>query len=586
MFYRSLEKKLEQYKETTWENGLIRIGKGHTRDASKYEACHCGRTSAAWYSALAIAGRLTDTVGFDTLLALEELQDKDEGSPKYGCSRWYAEETWINDTNAAFFIQLPLLTVMLSERHLIPENHKEVISRMLGRAVAWYKRELKNPIYYYTNKIVSDGAMLLGIAKITGDSEAFGIGLEFYEKWLDYTRRDGWGWGENMSLGYNNVIFAAFKTAQLSLGDTEREQRVNGGIQALIEEQKELFRYFKGYEFSPAIRNYNFEGRSRRKGLVSQIAGLGSSVNTLVNTYFWEYITFAYLFRDELKEEADVLPDKEMDIRLTKVFKDSVAYSCVMRNGSIGSLNKFPVINGSDLHKTWGLSWQSMPVNFVIYDGEVGYLRRIVRNEKETAYHPKHAFLSPCLFSDAPYPHVLTRAKQEKNIVIAKRSIEKIHNAVGELSDELYVPSFSGRCEKMTVGGREWAVLSYENATVFVSATLGLICPDGSVATEEFVRRTAVPLTVSLEKDLSVKQTAFKHEDVVTFRSERVEHGWIMIYEDKKIEDPEKYLSDVTVTERSFVDGLEPRMPSYELHSIKVDKGGKTLIDYLYDPYV
>ena len=138
----------------------------------------------------------------------------------------------------------------------------------------------------------------------------------------------------------------------------------------------------------------------------------------------------------------------------------------------------------------------------------------------------------------------------------------------------------------MTVGGREWAVLSYENATVFVSATLGLICPDGSVATEEFVRRTAVPLTVSLEKDLSVKQTAFKHEDVVTFRSERVEHGWIMIYEDKKIEDPEKYLSDVTVTERSFADGLEPRMPSYELHSIKVDKGGKTLIDYLYDPYV
>ena len=586
MFYKALEKKLEQYPDTQWENGLIKIGRGHTVEANKHEVCHCGRTSSAWYAALALGGRLTDTVGLDILLALEELQNKDEKSPTYGCSRWYAEETRIHDTNGAFFLQLPILTVMLFDRQCIPESHAEVIDRMFARAVHWYTKALKNPIYYYSNKILSDGAMLIGIAKITENKEAFEIGLEFFEKWLDYTERDGWGWGENMSLGYNNVIFAAFKTAKLSLGDSEREQKINCRIQSVIDEQKALFKYFKGYEFTPAIRNYNFEGRSRRKGLVSQIAGLGSSVNSLVNTYFWEFITFAYLFKDEFKEEADVLPDKDMDIRLTKVYKDAVGYSCVMRNGSIGSMNKFPVINGSYEHKGWGLGWQSMPVNFAVYNGEVGYLRRIVRNEKETAYHPKHAFLSPCLFSDAPYPEVLTRAKQEKNSVIAKRSIEKIHNAVGELSDELLVPRFSGKCEKVTVEDREWAVISYENATVFVSATKGLVCPEGSFEVTEGNGRVTVPLEITLDTDLSVKQTAFKTDEVVTLRCERIELGWIMLYEDKKIENAEEYLADLKVEETVFNDGFEPRSPSYHQHRITVKREDNVLVDYLYDPYV
>ena len=586
MFYKALEKALEKYPETKWDGGLIRIGRGHTNEANIHETCHCGRLSAAWYSALALGGKLDKAKGLETLLALEELQIKDESHPRYGCSRWYAEETRVNDTNAAFFIQLPLLTVMLFDRTLIPESHAEVINRMFGRAVHWYMRELKNPIYYYSNKILSDGAMLIGIAKINGDKEAFDTALAFFENWLDYTEKDGWGWGENMSPGYNNVIFAAFKTALLSLGDSEKEKNVGSRIQGVINEQKALFKYFKGYEFTPGIRNYNFEGKSRKKTLVSQIAGLGSSVNTLANTYFWEFITFAYLFKDEFKEQSDVLPDKEMDIRLTRVFRDAVGYSCVMRNGSIGSMNKFPVINGSYEHKTWGLGWQSMPVNFAVYDGEVGYLRRIVRNEKETAYHPKHAFLSPCLFSDAPYPEVLTRAKQEKNVVIAKRSIEKINNTVGELSDELLVPSFSGKAEKLTVDGREWVAISYESATVFVSATKGIVCPDGSTSMNEGVARTAVPLEITCEKDLSVKQTAFRSEEPIRFSGERVELGWIMIYEDRKIENSEEYLKTLSVSEKSYTNGFEPRTSSYNLHSITVQRGDDTLLDYTYDPYI
>ena len=202
MFYKALEKKLEQYKTTTWDNGLVKIGRGHTAEANKHEFCHCSRTSAAWYAALVLGGELDENEGLETLNALLELQDRNEGSRTYGCTRWYAEETKVADTNAAFFSQLPLLTVMLFDRDCVPDSNKAVIEKICAAAVKWYQHQLVNPSVYYSNNIVSDGAMLLGTAKIAGDSEGFDTGLEFFEKWLTYTENDGWGWGENLAAGY------------------------------------------------------------------------------------------------------------------------------------------------------------------------------------------------------------------------------------------------------------------------------------------------------------------------------------------------------------------------------------------------
>ena len=101
------------------------------------------------------------------------------------------------------------------------------------------------------------------------------------------------------------------------------------------------------------------------------------------------------------------------------------------------------------------------------------------------------------------------------------------------------------------------------------------------MAVDEGVGRTDVPF----EKDLSIKQTAFKSEDVSLLRCERVELGWIMIYEDKKIENPEEYLDAITVNESPYFDGFEPRTPSYRLHCIEIKRGDSVLIDYTYDPY-
>ena len=156
---------------------------------------------------------------------------------------------------------------------------------------------------------------------------------------------------------------------------------------------------------------------------------------------------------------------------------------------------------------------------------------------------------------------------------------------VGEISDELFVPRFSGKYEKLTVGGREWVAISYENATVFVSATLGVVCPAGQTSMNEWAKYTAVPLDVTMENDLSVKQTAFKHDGVIRFCSERIDLGWIMIYEDKKIEDPAEYLSALDVREETYRGGLEPRGASYFKHHIRIGRGEEALIDHTFDPY-
>ena len=92
---------------------------------------------SAWYAALALGGKLDENEGLKILNALLELQDRNEGSRTYGCTRWYAEETKIADTNAAFFSQLPLLTVMLFDRDCVPDSNKAVIEKIFAAAVKW-----------------------------------------------------------------------------------------------------------------------------------------------------------------------------------------------------------------------------------------------------------------------------------------------------------------------------------------------------------------------------------------------------------------------------------------------------------------
>jgi len=198
----------KQWDNLVWDEGLIKENRrGHTREAAKYEYCHNATLTAAWYSIGTVMGKINEEEGLVILKALENQQVTDPTSPHFGCMRWYREESKVYDTNGAFFVQRSLLITRKLMSEYIFDSHKVVIDRILDRGAKWFARELATPIYYYTNKILSDGAMLLGIASLTENKEYYNLAKNFFRNWIEYTKSRGWGWGENLSIGYNGVIF-------------------------------------------------------------------------------------------------------------------------------------------------------------------------------------------------------------------------------------------------------------------------------------------------------------------------------------------------------------------------------------------
>lgn len=273
------------------ENGLVRYDRpGHTRQIAHLPYCHEGRYSAG-YCAMGLLleqraeaepqaetqmaiGELRQRGqrGADTLRALAELQIRDPENEHYGAFRWYAEEDRVQDSNAAFFILMPLVSLRLRAPEAMPAAHVGIMDGMLRHAAFWFERECREPELYYPNKTMSDGAMLLAIAHLLGDGKRLKIAGDYFERWEAYTARRGWGWGENMSLVYQGVMLNALEIAAplLRAERPELAERLDSHRETLLD----ILRFHDGRELVPSIRSYNFGGEVRRSSLAWLIAGV------------------------------------------------------------------------------------------------------------------------------------------------------------------------------------------------------------------------------------------------------------------------------------------------------------------------
>ena len=434
----------KRFADVELEGHLVAGGPGHTRAVSTCARTHSGRDSAAWYAVGRILGLLSAEEGAGMLEALESLQDRDEASPFYGCMRWYAEETFINDSNAAFFTQMSLVTLLLTAPEAVSAEEREKILRILRCGGHWFSSETVNGPIHYTNKILADGGMTLAIARLTGDGALYAAGLRFFERFLAYTRDEGWGWGENISLGYNGVILTMLRLAAVALKAEDKALRDR--IEALIRSQLAYFRFFEGHEPVPGIRSYNFGGVDRMPGIVYNLARVpGSGLDTL-RPGISEVSTTCLLFDGELyRTDAELTawqPLPAPRTQTTRVFHENEAYAWIGHGGALGTLNNFPVFPDCYQHKTWGLGWQSMPVSADVYGAYTSYLRWAVRTADGERIHPRSAFLSPAVFAeDDPYPSVRTRCTQRDNAAIVFRMMEGVDNDAFSICDEWYIPT-------------------------------------------------------------------------------------------------------------------------------------------------
>lgn len=567
-----------------WENGLVRSkGPGHTRGA-QCPVVHSGRLTAEMYVLGRATGRLCEAEGLTILKALSSLQTLDDaGNPdalpkidpgsQYGAFRWYQEEDRIWDTNAAFFICMPLIIHRLTLSECFSSAEIALMDEMLALAAHWFAHECDHAIYYYSNKILSDGAALSAIAQLTNSAPYLEKAQRFFEKWLDYTDRRGWGWGENTSLGYNDVILPALRVAAMTIGNEHIAQR----LEALIESQKRFFSFYDGHEVCPSIRTYNYEGLSERPSHVYNLSGVaGSGLDTLcdVSDLFCMFAEEMYFSDDELKGERLPAPR----FQKTRVFDEACSTSWYGQHGGIGSLNVFPVISGIDRNATWGLGWQSMPVSFVIYGEQTGYLRFYVNDGESVRAHPKRNYLSPRLFSETMLPRVTTCSSQDGAMVISVRAIDRLHNRAQEIADEYYISRFKGRVDTLHVGGRMFKVLRYDNATVIVSALNGMTYGSG--------RQTGTIEEVRGADHLLTLRQVFYAGDARTLLADRLEAAWLTIYKDEAMTDAalESYLSGLDISDTSFTDGEEPRDEWALIRKISVSDGTQHAV-LICDPY-
>ncbi|MEK3880061.1 hypothetical protein [Paenibacillus sp. FSL M7-0420] len=567
------------------EAGLVRYDRpGHTRQAAQLAYCHEARFSAGYYAYGTLLGRLDEAAGLEMLEAIAALQFTDPEHPDYGGFLWYREESVIQDSNAAFFILMPLVAVRLSSPGVFPASHLESMQRMFRHAVAWFSRECRTPELFYPNKTMSDGAMLLAVAHFLGEPAYLQTATAYFKRWEEYTARRGWGWGENISLVYQGVMMNALSIACSVLQEHDRE--LAGRLSMQMDVLKQLLLFHDGEEFVPSIRSYNFRGETWRQSLLWTVAGVTGVSALAEQTFSLNDLAGFLLFAEELQPRENTpaaLPVPR--IREERIFDASRAYTWIGQRIRLGSINRFPVMPGSYQHPTWGLGWQSFPVSFSVKDQQVSYLRWYVDDSAAVRTHPaeeyRSAYLMPALFAEPLYPEVETRSAQQANTLVVVRSMTRLHNRAAEIADEWVIHRYDGEVERVVnaAGDREWLVLRYPGCAVAVTALKGIAAGAGA--------RAPLPVTVVREEGrIKLRQVLYAGSGSM-LALPRLEAGWAVVCLDEAAEsaDIQKLLDTVTVEDTLRDDREVPREPWALVRSIVLTAGHQPPVQLNVDPY-
>lgn len=499
------------------------------------------------------------------------------------------------------------------------ELEKAVIDDLLRSSYNWFSEECEHPILWYTNKIVSDGALLTSIGSITSDNKCKKQARIFLKKWLDYTEDRGFGWGENISVVYNAVTIQAITIIKKALEDTPEYIQIRERFDKVEEGLLDIFRFHNGYEFVLTIRSYNVQGEVRIPSFIYNIAGVkGYGIldgyysmdkyddNSLYNLsiIFLLYEGRLYIDKDDYISKGYSNNQTVPRVKVTQIMDDKYSYSWIGKNGRLGSINQFPVIDGSYQHKTWGLGWQCCPVNIIVYDSQVSFLRFNVDDGDTVRYHPhkdKHAtYLGPALFKENYYPDVRTACKQVDNTLITIRSINKLRNKAKLITDSLDVQRFRGDIYEFEINDRQYIILSYKNTNICVTPLIGIAANKYDEELKSYTVNnrkaaaktdldTLAELHIEVERksdDVRLIQTMYKGA-LKTLFDERISTGWVIHFIDKPMSEQalEDYLSSMEVIDNCHPDYEILRTYHWYVHDVKVRYNNKDLVEFTYDPY-
>lgn len=620
-----LEKQRKTALSEKLENGyVVKPGPGHTWATNNCATVHPVVQTSLYYVSAKLTGIIDRDEALEILKAIEKCQVSGKGTREDGNFLWFAEETRIQDFNAAFFIISPLLKLRILKPEILSEEETKLIDKMLLVSLTWFETFAKTAEMYYPNPTVSNLSCLYCIAAITKDCEKLAKAQATLKKYIDYTENRGWGWGESISPSYIMELISPSKLIAViskRIGDTYICEKFT----KLLDELLDFVRFQGNVEWVPTIRNYNISGKPENACGAKIIAGVTDDTSkasfNLLNTLLFKEELENY---DENHKKCEKYEKKDLFVK--KIFDDATATTWKGKGIHLGTVSEYPFMPSNLQNPTWGNGWQAMPVAFAVENKQLAFLRWEVTTKDRRRCFPHETRLFPndinaALFDEKWYPDMYTVAAQNKNIAVVLRRMNGLHNSANEIVDEFAVARFDGKAEKYEKDGREWVVLTYPGkATVFIGAGDGItLHTDGTEAKApecvsilggdhdpelDNIKRdgTRTPQKLIVGKHtspakqivdgsglnpdyteyLTVSQILYKGDEKrLDYRA--LEVSWAIITLDYEVEDPEKFLETVKFTAESIHDFEVPRWHDTRICTMRLEADGKA-VELRHDP--
>lgn len=421
-----------------------RSGSGHTDATRDLREVHAGPTAADRLLAAALDGQLANLPVGRVLAALESMQDVE--GPRAGCFRWYYEDHDIGDTNAAFFIGLPLIALRAEFAAELAAADRAVLDRMLHRLRMWCDREVASPVPRYPNKYLGD----LVCAWLLAEQCAAPAATERAARMLDaarYWREQEWGWGEHMSDAYACVCLD--ELSMLLLLSKQLPPDVRTAYEQLRDELLRIDDLYAGGPRVPAIRSYAFHK-----------APTAVSYRTAVRPWKTADLLTAKTFQT-LRGLAHrrgwhaVVPPPVPTGKRIEVACHGNARAMAVIDGPLrlGAMSRYPIMDGID-QRTWGLAWQSFPVAAWHAAGDWCFLQWEAAANGRRRTHPAESMATSyrdnALSHDLEPPPVgQTFAVRHGTAFVILRRMPRIANAWPEVVDRVRLRGRHAQLEEL-----------------------------------------------------------------------------------------------------------------------------------------
>jgi len=420
---------------------IARKGRPHNPAIAHLSETHSLPATADYLLETAVKGK-KDPDTAKMLSAIRAYRDADPASATFGSYKWFVEDPAIHDTNASFFICLPLAALWLVCRDSLTNAEAVELSAVFHDVLPWFRRMADSPSFFYPNKCISDAAMLLAAGHILGNEAVKASGREFCSRYFDYYVRRGTGWGEDHSPCYTAVIVEMtllIMALEKSGALFDKARRMTDAILGWVA-------FHDGVDAVPSIRGYNSDCAI---SVPYQAAALINAVPSTLLGILKE--ASGYNFRPE--------PRQTPRQQRWRTFDGHFSTSYIGSQARLGTLSYYPLMPNSYMHDSWGLGWQSKPCSFIVGEEEYGVLEWMSEDDKGVIrqheakdgiydWDSRHLFKRVCF-----HPDVIMVGHQEEKAAIILREIHNLHSPTIRLADRWRLARAGGR---IIINGREW----------------------------------------------------------------------------------------------------------------------------------